>query len=39
MVFMFMETDIRGELKELAGTGARAEVEVRKVEKVEKLEF
>lgn len=32
------ERDVRGELKELAGTGAKAEVEVRKVEK-QKLEL
>lgn len=29
MVFMLVETDVRGELKKLAGTGAKAEVEVR----------
>lgn len=29
MVFMLTETDIRGELKELAGAGARAEVEIK----------
>lgn len=39
MVFTFTKIDVRGELKELAGTGTKAEVEVRARGRKAKLEL